>query len=421
MVILGHYFQYQRLLPMLTLFAITCLIFQTTIAIYLLHTSLLVDDFEKNLQKLMIILLIHLCIKYFLLAIMHDSTIYANLATGFSLLYGAFLYIITRTFIGKPLRRRAKRVHLSAFFFFSVVFIILIVASTLKLVPAAFISDYSEFYHWLVIASLLIYPLVIRKTLGRCREDVGMNGKKLTLIHHIAFILFAAISLNILFTLLPYLKITYFNDHDWKSLPYACFCFIPILILRYKLQKASIASSQIISPQPAREILNSPPVLAILNSPQPPEEIWNNLNTTTDSNRTTDPKTAETDKRYQKSGLNDRQLDTYETMLVEFIEHSKIYLDPELSLEELALRVKIPKHHLTQLLNDRFKNNFYAFINEYRIAEAIRILESSSEGLSILSLSYDCGFNSKSSFNNYFKKITGHTPSAYRKLMSLSA
>jgi AraC-like DNA-binding protein len=73
------------------------------------------------------------------------------------------------------------------------------------------------------------------------------------------------------------------------------------------------------------------------------------------------------------------------------------------------------RHHLTQLLNEKVEKNFYTFINEYRIGEAIDRLNDPSLQVNILSLAFDCGFNSKSSFNNYFKKITGHTPTSYRK------
>jgi AraC-like DNA-binding protein len=73
------------------------------------------------------------------------------------------------------------------------------------------------------------------------------------------------------------------------------------------------------------------------------------------------------------------------------------------------------RHHLTQLLNEKLEKNFYSFINEYRIGEAIDRLNDPALQVNILSLAFDCGFNSKSSFNNYFKKITGSTPTAYRK------
>jgi AraC-like DNA-binding protein len=121
------------------------------------------------------------------------------------------------------------------------------------------------------------------------------------------------------------------------------------------------------------------------------------------------------ERHYKKSALDTPMMDEYEHALVNFMRKTKIYLEAEISLEGLSAKVNIPKHHLTQLLNERFKKNFYAFINEYRIAEAIEKLKDPDTDDSILSLAYDYGFNSKSSFNNYFKKLTGATPSMYRK------
>ena len=80
-------------------------------------------------------------------------------------------------------------------------------------------------------------------------------------------------------------------------------------------------------------------------------------------------------RQYKKSGLDDEMLDTYEHSIRGFMQQSRIYLEPELSLEELSEQARIPKHHVTQLLNERLHKNFYAFINEYRIEEAMNKLK----------------------------------------------
>lgn len=131
--------------------------------------------------------------------------------------------------------------------------------------------------------------------------------------------------------------------------------------------------------------------------------------------------TEEIKKRYQKSGLNSVMLNNYEVVLVRYIEMSKAYLNTDLNLEEVSIQTKIPKHHITQVLNDNLRKNFYEFINEYRIKEAVRILRDDSKKVNLLSLAFDCGFNSKSSFNNYFKKFMRETPSSFRKKMTSHA
>ena len=126
------------------------------------------------------------------------------------------------------------------------------------------------------------------------------------------------------------------------------------------------------------------------------------------------PTESKPEKKYDKSNLGDTELANYSQQLNHYIKLHKPYLDTELTLASLADQVKMPRHHLTQLLNIVYDKNFYQFINEYRIKEAIRrIREDEMEG-NFLQLASDVGFNSKSSFNNYFKKVTSKTPTQFK-------
>ena len=92
----------------------------------------------------------------------------------------------------------------------------------------------------------------------------------------------------------------------------------------------------------------------------------------------------------------------------------KPYLDGELSLIKLAGLMDIPTHHLSQIINEQLKMNFFEFINEYRVEEVKQKMMENKNGLyTILSLALDSGFNSKSSFNSVFKKITRQTPKEF--------
>ena len=94
----------------------------------------------------------------------------------------------------------------------------------------------------------------------------------------------------------------------------------------------------------------------------------------------------------------------------------KPYLDPELSINDLADLVKCNRHHLSQVLNDELHRSFYDYINRFRVDEARQLLiDPANEGLKIASIAYDAGFNSLSTFNDVFKKIAGVTPSQFRK------
>lgn len=92
----------------------------------------------------------------------------------------------------------------------------------------------------------------------------------------------------------------------------------------------------------------------------------------------------------------------------------KYYLNPDLTLEELAGNLDIPPRILSQVINEYFRNNFYDYINKLRIEESKRMIADASCKKSILEILYDAGFNSKATFNRVFKKETGLTPTEYR-------
>lgn len=118
-------------------------------------------------------------------------------------------------------------------------------------------------------------------------------------------------------------------------------------------------------------------------------------------------------KKYEKSMLTQKQLDEYAEMLAKLMFLHKSYLDTELSLQKLAHLMRIPGHHLTQVLSLRIKLNFYDYINGYRIEHACALLRD-EPSLNLEELAVASGFNSKVSFNRNFKNRMGCTPSAYR-------
>lgn len=121
--------------------------------------------------------------------------------------------------------------------------------------------------------------------------------------------------------------------------------------------------------------------------------------------------------KYEKSGLTTERAQEYLQRLEAYVQHEKPYLNANLTLEELAKSLSIPRHYLTQVLNEQLHKNFYTYINEYRVAEVKRHLRDPNKAhVTLLSIAYDSGFNSKSTFNTVFKKFTNITPSQFRKL-----
>jgi AraC-like DNA-binding protein len=125
---------------------------------------------------------------------------------------------------------------------------------------------------------------------------------------------------------------------------------------------------------------------------------------------------AEKSKKYEKTGLDDGDSELLERRLLALIAGKKPYLDPELTLVQLARSLGASPHHLSQVLNERLGRNFYQFINGYRLEEAkVRLSASGPNPDKLLKIAFDCGFNSLSTFNRVFKEMTGFTPSQFRR------
>lgn len=101
--------------------------------------------------------------------------------------------------------------------------------------------------------------------------------------------------------------------------------------------------------------------------------------------------------------------------IIEYMKEHKPYLNPELSLTELAHQLSLNRNQLSYLINTFTNENFYTFVNTYRVEEVKQLLASPKhQHYTILTLAYEAGFSSKSSFNRIFKSITGNTPSEYQ-------
>ncbi|TVZ38000.1 AraC family transcriptional regulator [Alteromonadaceae bacterium 2753L.S.0a.02] len=93
------------------------------------------------------------------------------------------------------------------------------------------------------------------------------------------------------------------------------------------------------------------------------------------------------------------------------VEH--LYKRPGLSLRELCDHLGESPHHVSEVINNSELRNFYDMVNRRRVALASSLLEQNPQA-SVLDIAFDCGFNSKSSFNSVFKRYRGTTPSQYR-------
>ena len=124
----------------------------------------------------------------------------------------------------------------------------------------------------------------------------------------------------------------------------------------------------------------------------------------------------EVKKQYLNSGLSKEDSQNHLLRSQNYMKEEQPYVNGKLSLKEVAEYLDISPNHLSQVINENLNKNFFDFVNGFRV-ELVKekMLESANSNLTLLGMAYESGFNSKSSFNSIFKKITGLTPSQYLK------
>jgi len=132
-------------------------------------------------------------------------------------------------------------------------------------------------------------------------------------------------------------------------------------------------------------------------------------------NRKKDFVETKTTESYKDKKIDDSIAKVLVNNLTSMMEDERLYTNPNLKIQDVADRLKISKHTLSQLLNDNLGKGFPQFLNEYRINESKKLMLTKPE-LTLESIGYDCGFNSKSTFYATFKKVTNTTPAKYQKI-----
>ena len=122
-------------------------------------------------------------------------------------------------------------------------------------------------------------------------------------------------------------------------------------------------------------------------------------------------------KKYGKSNLTPERAEVYLKKLLHVMKTERPYVDGELTLQKLADRLSIPVNHLSQIINERLSQNFFDFINSYRVKEAQELLvDAAKKHYTVIAIAEEVGFSSKSAFNAVFKKHVNMTPSEFRKI-----
>jgi len=135
-----------------------------------------------------------------------------------------------------------------------------------------------------------------------------------------------------------------------------------------------------------------------------------------------DLKTQPTPKtKYQKSGLNLESQKAIHQQLTQLMQDAKLFKVPGLTLRDLAQKLDVHPNILSQVINTEEQKNFYDYINHQRIEEFKQLIKiPENQKFTLLALALECGFNSKTSFNRNFKKVTSISPAEYVKQQSIT-
>lgn len=108
----------------------------------------------------------------------------------------------------------------------------------------------------------------------------------------------------------------------------------------------------------------------------------------------------------RKTLLADKELEKLKNKLSSLMQNDKLYFEPNLTLKDLSKQLGINLSVLFFPINNGFGKNFNDFVNEFQINEVKEKLKNEDDS-TLLGVAFDCGFNSKATFNRAFKKITG--------------
>lgn len=119
-------------------------------------------------------------------------------------------------------------------------------------------------------------------------------------------------------------------------------------------------------------------------------------------------------EKYAAKKITTTEADELVTELKELVVAKELYKSTSIKISDIAKELDITSHKLSQLLNDNVGKSFAAFMNDFRIAEAKKLLQERKE-LTLEAIGFEAGFSSKSNFYATFKKSIGQTPSEYQK------
>lgn len=127
------------------------------------------------------------------------------------------------------------------------------------------------------------------------------------------------------------------------------------------------------------------------------------------------PHSTKMSKKHRTALISAEKMQSIATKLERIMKSDKIFLEDNLSLNQLSASIAETENHISETLSQHLNTNFFQYVNNFRIEEAKLALQDKNK--LITNIAFEVGFNSKTTFNTAFKKIVGHSPSAYRNTL----
>lgn len=397
---------------------------------------------EAILNLLLVCICIHLCIKFVIYAVSETDGIKVAFNSFTDVAYGPLLWIYTNKVANRRYNPLKHWYLLLPAFLASVVFF----AIVLHIVTGSnqynqLLYLYNQSTQYVIMITMIVFPLMAlhkARHLPTFWKAESILIKRISLLY--LFMGLLTFSLICIVTPLHLIK----NYHSFniaiRILAYSITTAISLAVIRYRLtplaetEAADVTEEQtvpalqscaetglLLTSQAAAPIAastnGSTTVIAIV------AETANNLQSTPALPVAADAATSSAvtfaaPAHAKRFTLALHQQQAIITRLTEVMEKQKAYADSDLTLEKLSVLSKLPRHHISEALNQHLGKTFYQFLNDYRINAVLALLDKCRQKHvqpAILSLAFEAGFNSKSTFNQYFKKTTGFTPSGYIK------
>ncbi|RIV25505.1 AraC family transcriptional regulator [Fibrisoma montanum] len=361
------------------LFLVTTFAFvQTCVVLYVLPLRNTQTRNYPYIKALLLLIIIHLGIKLFLLGVLKNGYLFSRLTSFTTFSYGPLLYFQYRQLVGRSLNWKIQLLHLIPFLAAFGLYTFCVITQLPIQKPVVFESMFAWYANG-VLVSLIGYSSYM---IWLLRRPAAVPKDDQRFLLQISGLLIAVVLSGMI---IKEVSGTLGYDYDPHFMAYIMLGLVSYRCLRFFfIQSAATPAGQ------------------------PDDAV---------SQDVTENQVNKDGITYEKSGLSTQQVDALFDTMEQFMQRDKPYLEPELSLDELAARLKSTRQHVSQVLNQKARKNFYAYVNEYRVYEMIQLMKQRPDGR-ILELAFQAGFQSKTTLNSYFKKVTGFNPTEYQQALS---